>query len=74
MALALEQKEFLSRKECAQYLATLGLPLKPKTLENLAANNNAGGGPPFTRVRWARTFYKRTDVEMWVKSQTRRIA
>lgn len=69
MASPLDQKEYLTRKECAQYLATLGVPLKHKTLENLASNNNAGEGPPFTRVRWAKTLYKRTDIEIWAKAQ-----
>jgi hypothetical protein len=40
------QEEWLGRKEAARYLATIGYPVKPKTLDNWAAKNNALGGPP----------------------------
>ena len=71
--LSLDQKEFLDRKECAQYLAQLGIRISHRTLANLAGNENAGGGPPFYRVRWSRTYYKRIEVETWAKSQTERV-
>ena len=74
MALALDQKEFLDRKECARYLEMLGLRIAPKTLSNLAANGNEGAGPPFHRVRWKRVYYKRIEVEAWAKMQTERVA
>lgn len=70
----LEKKEFLSRGECATYLAHLGYPLSVGRLANLASNNNQGGGPPFNRVRWSRVYYKRTDVEAWVRKNTEHVA
>ncbi len=74
MALALHQKEFLSRGECSAYLETLGLKIGVGALANLAANNNARKGPPFYRTGWTRVYYKRTDVELWAKRKTERIA
>ena len=74
MALGLDQKEFLDRKECARYLEMLGVKLSPKTLSNLAANNNDGDGPPFKRVRWKKVYYRRTEIEAWAKSQITQIA
>lgn len=73
MSHPLEKKEFLSRGEVATYLAHLGYPISVGRLNNLASNNNAGGGPPFHRVRWSRVYYKRTDVEAWMRDQTERI-
>jgi hypothetical protein len=73
MALALDQKEFLDRKECARYLEMLGLKIAPKTLSNLAANGNEGDGPPYFQTRWKRVYYKRIEVEAWAKIQTRRV-
>lgn len=74
MSHPLEKKEFLSRGECATYLAHLGYPISVGRLNNLASNNNAGGGPPFNRVRWSRVYYRRVDVEEWVKKNTEHVA
>ena len=65
--------EWLTRKEAAKYLATLGCPMSPKTLANLAANGNAGKGPPFTRARWTIARYTKGDLEAWAESQMRRV-
>ncbi len=65
-----DNKEFLNRKDCSRYLECLGLKLAPKTLANLAANNNGGDGPPFVRTRWSKVFYNRAEVEAWAKTQT----
>jgi hypothetical protein len=68
-----DNKEYLDRKECAIHLASLGIKIAPKTLANLASNANAGEGPPFTRTRWSRVYYKRTEAEQWAKAQVERI-
>ena len=63
----------LSRKEAAAYLESLGVKLAPGTLANMAANNNAGGGPPFTQQRWNRVWYRRGDLDAWAATQLRRV-
>lgn len=60
----------LSRKEAANYLTSIGCPISPKTLANLAAEDNAGGGPPFTRVRRKRVWYWREDLATWAKGHS----
>lgn len=65
-----ENKEYLDRKECARYLEFLGMNITAKTLANIA---NLGEGPSYTRVRWKRVYYRRVDVEAWVKSQTQQV-
>jgi len=63
---------WLSRKEAARFLAQIGCPISPKTLENLALNNNAGKGPPFTRVRkYVR--YDAADLRAWAEKSAVRV-
>jgi hypothetical protein len=68
------EKEWLSRKEAALYLDRIGCPMTARNLEKKAANNNAGKGPPFSRVGWKAVRYKRIDLDVWAKAQTVRIA
>jgi hypothetical protein len=73
MSTPYDSKEYLDRKECALYLTAIGVKISAKTLANLAANNNAGEGPPLIRTRWSRVYYRRIEVEAWAKDQTERI-
>ncbi len=66
-------KEFYSRKEAAAYLTAIGQPIAHKTLENMANNNNAGGGPPFDRIGWGSVRYARADLDKWAKARTTRV-
>lgn len=70
MATPFDSKEYLTRGECSKYLALLGYPISTDRLAHLACNNNAGDGPAFIRVRWNRVYYRRTDVEAWMKANT----
>jgi hypothetical protein len=65
--------QYLSRKEASALLAKMGFPLAPQTLANLAANNNAGKGPPFVRFGENICRYRKDDIEAWVRSKMRRI-
>ena len=56
---------WLSRKEAARFLTSLGCPISSKTLANLASKNNAMGGPSFTRVRQS-VRYDTADLRAWV--------
>lgn len=61
--------EFLSRKEAAKLITRMGFSMSPVTLSHMAANNNAGKGPPFVRFGWSQVKYRRRAVEAWVKSK-----
>jgi hypothetical protein len=65
-----DRQEYLTRGECAEFLKAQGLRMSERHLANLAANGNAGGGPPFHRTRWNKLFYSRTDVIDWIQSET----
>jgi hypothetical protein len=67
------ESEWLSRKEAAAYLEAIGCPLTAGTLRNLAANGNAGRGPPFTRVRWKLVRYSRIDLDQWARREAVRV-
>jgi hypothetical protein len=65
--------EWLSRKEAARYLESIGCPLSVRAMELRASNGNAGRGPPFTRIGWRRVRYLRSDLEAWAASRVVRI-
>jgi hypothetical protein len=64
----------LSRKEAATYLTSIGCPISPGTLANLAIDDNGGSGPSFTRVRASRVWYSRADLEAWARAQYEKVA
>ena len=63
----------LTRKEASAYLTSVGCALSPKSLANLAANNNAKGGPPFTRLGVKTVRYHRSDLRSWANETARRV-
>lgn len=67
------QAEWLSRKEAARYLESIGCPVSVRTLETRAVNNNEGRGPPFTRIGWKTVRYKREDLDRWAKKEAVRV-
>ncbi len=58
-------KAWLTRQEAAAYLTELGFPIAAKTLANMASNENAGGGPVFTRSGWRTVRYRHEALEEW---------
>lgn len=68
-----ENEENFSRKQAAIYLTSIGCRISAGTLENMACNNNAGGGPPFTRFRWKTVVYRKSDLDKWAKGQSERV-
>lgn len=66
-------KEWLSRKEAAAFLESIGCPVSPRSLANMASNNNAGKGPSFQRTRWKIVRYRKRDLEEWAYRETERI-
>ncbi len=65
--------EWLTRKEAAEYLTSLGCPMAARTLENLACNNNAGSGPSYRRTGWRTVRYYTPDLEKWAKARVIRV-
>lgn len=68
-----EWKEWLCRKEAAAYLTETGRTISHRTLANMASNNNALGGPPFTRHSWKVVQYLRADLDDWKRRGETRI-
>ena len=64
--------DWLTRKEAATYLASIGCPISKRALEKRASNNNAGKGPAFTRIGWRTVRYKREDLDSWAYKETTR--
>lgn len=67
-----EPVEFLTRKQAAHYLRRRGIQTSYRHLNNLALNNNAGGGPPFYKDG-NRALYTRDDLEEWRRKRLRRV-
>lgn len=61
--------EWLTRKEAARFLATLGVPVSPHTLERWAAHNNKAGGPPFRKSRTKIIRYLKDDLRSWAERE-----
>lgn len=59
----------MNRKQAANYLTSIGCPISAGTLAKLAMDENAGGGPPFTKVRHRLVWYSREDLARWAKGQ-----
>jgi hypothetical protein len=58
-------RAFIRRREAAEYLASIGLPIAFNTLQKLATT---GGGPVFRKFgRWP--VYRREDLEAWARSR-----
>lgn len=71
-----DDNDLLNRKEAAAYLRKMGCATSPATLEGMAANNNAGSGPPFNSYRsGGRRFvtYRRGDLDTWASKRLRRV-
>jgi len=64
---------WLTRKEAALYLTSIGCPVAYHTLANMARGDNAFGGPAFHRVGWHTVRYKREDLEKWADKKCVRI-
>lgn len=64
---------YLNRKEAADYLTSIGCPMAPQTLANMASNNNAGKGPPYTKVSWKKIHYLQSDLDAWAKQYVVRV-
>lgn len=55
------------------FLAELGVPVSPRTLEKWAANKNAGGGPPYIRLKTKIIRYLKDDLRAWVAREVQRV-
>lgn len=69
-----DDKLQFSRKEAARYLTSKGYRITPKTLQNLASNNNKGNGPAFTRMGWNHPVsYERADLDDWLSLKQHKV-
>lgn len=68
------EKDFLNRKEAANYLTRHGYPIAPQTLAKYACDNNAGNGPPYNRNGWGiQAIYARSDLDEWKRRKGVRV-
>ena len=65
---------WLTRAEAAIYLTSVGCPIKERTLQKLAEDENSGGGPSFTRSGWRTVRYEKDDLDAWAKKRKRKVA
>ncbi len=65
----MSQNDYLTRKESAAFLRTIGCKIAPQTLANMAAHNNAGKGPRFTRMGWNSVLYHKDDLRRWAANR-----
>lgn len=65
--------DWLTRKEAALYLASIGCPITVRALEKRASNNNQGNGPAFTRFSWKCVKYQRRDLDRWAMREIVRV-
>ncbi|MCK5296017.1 MAG: DNA-binding protein [Alphaproteobacteria bacterium] len=59
-------KEYLTRKEAAEYLTNKGFPISPKTLAKYAT---VGGSPEYRRFGNRRVVYAVTALDEWAKNK-----
>jgi hypothetical protein len=64
---------WLNRKQASDYLASVGCPLSPQSLAHMAVRDNAGAGPPFTRISKKIVRYHRDDLRDWANRTARRV-
>lgn len=58
------EQHYLTRKEAAQYLRTLGIPYSPATLSKKAT---VGGGPTYRKIG-RHCLYTKEDLHRWLES------
>lgn len=68
-----KREDWLTRKRASGFLADIGCPVSPRTLEKWAANNNRGGGPPFTRTKTKIIRYLKDDLRSWAAREVVRV-
>lgn len=73
VATKFDKHDYLTRGQTAEYLRAQGMRCSERHLANLAANNNAGNGPPYYRTRWTKVFYSREEVAKWWLEQVERV-
>jgi hypothetical protein len=65
--------QWFTRKEAAAYLTSIGCPIAAGTLENLACNRNAGGGPPYQITGRRSVRYNVQDLDRWAQARIIRV-
>jgi hypothetical protein len=64
----IDQSEWLSRNDAAEWLSEHGFPITPKTLANLA---HARKGPPYEK--WGKAVsYNTVDLMLWAEQRIER--
>lgn len=64
---------WLTRKEAARYLTSIGCPITYRSLEQMSRKNNLGKGPAFYRTGWHTVRYKKADLDAWAEKKMERV-
>lgn len=64
---------WVTRKQAAAFLETIGCPISPSTLANMAQKDNSGRGPPYQVVSRRIVRYRVEDLRRWATARTRRV-
>ena len=62
----MQQKEYLNRREAAEYLRARGIPCSPATLAKRAC---VGGGPQMCLFGSSRVLYRPCDLDQWADAR-----
>ena len=65
--------KWLTRKEAADFLDTLGCPISPKRLATLVCQPGDYQGPPFVRSRGKVIRYHMDEVRTWALKRMERV-
>lgn len=66
-------RDWLPRKKAAMLLAALGCPVSWRTLQKWGEDDNAGNGPPYTRLGHKIIRYHRNDLVEWANKKAKRV-
>lgn len=69
-----EIQKWLTRKQAAAYLGSIGYPMSYRYLAKLASDDNSGDGPPFNRTGHRTVVYSRAELDAWAFRKTKRVA
>ena len=68
-----QDKVWLTRKQAAMFLCSLGTGISAGQLGKMACHDNARKGPPFTRSGWNTVRYEREDLRAWAEANSVRV-
>ncbi len=63
--------DWMTRKEAAAYLSSVGCPVAPKSLANMACSERENKGPAYAVLGWRTVRYDRAELDRWANARRR---